>query len=389
MAINLSDTSTVAHAVFSEVQETLRSAIQTDVVVYAVDPRGLVGIFDQADAANQRLQRDFLSALSLDTEGRAIVGNSQISEGLEGVLRENGSYYVLGYVPEPPFGTDGSIQSSSKREMMPGAFRRVADIWRRRDPTLTTSRTTRFESALAGTFPVTDVPMRVTAAATALAPRDRAVIAITSEVGTGHDEGEWDLAIRAFTHEGRELGATSKTTGSLSTPDGAPRLIREQLELPAGIVSLRVGVLNSKSGARGSVYLPVEVPNLYQDRLIAGGISLGSIGNREAVADIERAFEPAVERTYNRDQLPYVRLPFFWPAKQGSSVEVFAELTDGAGHVVRRRDTITATSEGPRRRAAFSWDLSATTLAPGDYLLTVQGRLKGKTARQAVRISVK
>ena len=95
-------------------QDAIAAATRANVSFYSVDPRGLTGVDDAAEisslpqdpslglgmAALQqelRLSQDSLRTISDETGGFAAVNSNDYRTSFERIIRDNSSYYVLGY----------------------------------------------------------------------------------------------------------------------------------------------------------------------------------------------------------------------------------------------------------------------------------------------------
>lgn len=114
-------------AVDYEIRHLVDHANRAGVVIYALDPRGLVvGALSAADntsgmspqeagmlAADRRAAlretQDALRFIAGETGGFAVVDNNDLAGGLRRVLDDQRGYYLIGYQPEPgTFGVDTS-----------------------------------------------------------------------------------------------------------------------------------------------------------------------------------------------------------------------------------------------------------------------------------------
>ncbi len=101
-----------------EVRQFLAAAQRCNVNVYGIDPRGLMtpdfpsGVFSGTSSYIENPTRDagdFLSVISNNTGGFPILDANDAEPGIRQLFRENGSYYLLGYVPSNR-GTDGRLR---------------------------------------------------------------------------------------------------------------------------------------------------------------------------------------------------------------------------------------------------------------------------------------
>jgi VWFA-related protein len=93
-----------------DVIDIYRTANQSNVAVYPIDPRGL-GMGPSHGA------EDWLRVLADETGGRAIVNTNDLRGGLSRVLDDSGGYYLLGYVS--PHGDDGKFHTITVRTTRP------------------------------------------------------------------------------------------------------------------------------------------------------------------------------------------------------------------------------------------------------------------------------
>ena len=76
-------------------RETMRIATRNNVAIFPVDPAGLT-----TDLGAYELERlAALREVAEDTGGSAVVGTNNFAGGIERIVRENSTYYVLGYSP--------------------------------------------------------------------------------------------------------------------------------------------------------------------------------------------------------------------------------------------------------------------------------------------------
>ncbi len=103
----------------SQLRATVNTAIRSNVAFYPIDARGLSAIVPGGDAtqagaagnnlyngAGQRSlkenfnnQQETLATLALDTGGKALLDSNDLTEGMQQVQKDFGSYYILSYVP--------------------------------------------------------------------------------------------------------------------------------------------------------------------------------------------------------------------------------------------------------------------------------------------------
>jgi VWFA-related protein len=114
----------------SRMREVYRAANRNNTAVYSLDPRGLAAFeFDISDGAGGpigntedakmlRSTQETLRALSIETDGRAIVNRNTLLEGLTQMVRDSSVYYLLGYSTPNP--ADGKFHEIRVRVKRPG-----------------------------------------------------------------------------------------------------------------------------------------------------------------------------------------------------------------------------------------------------------------------------
>ncbi len=123
--------------IVSQMSELTRAAVRSNVVVYTIDPRGLVAgpdISDPVDmAAYQRhvsKTQDTLRVIAEQTGGRAIVNQNDFNAALQLIDAETSDYYIVGYY------STNTDQSKRRRKIEIRVARAGADVTHRTEYTL-------------------------------------------------------------------------------------------------------------------------------------------------------------------------------------------------------------------------------------------------------------
>ncbi len=110
-----------------ELQRVFDAANRSNTAIYAVDPRGLsTGEFDIQDNIGMRTSQDALRqtqntlrTLADETDGRAIVNRNDLAKGMQQLVRDSSSYYLIGYnSTQSP--SDGKFHEIRVRVKRPG-----------------------------------------------------------------------------------------------------------------------------------------------------------------------------------------------------------------------------------------------------------------------------
>ena len=282
-----------ASSIMDDAREAIAAAQRANVVVYAVDPRGLTQLGDEAIAIqslsedphidygtsrgfnNELLMaQESLMTLAQETGGLAIVRTNDLAGGLKRVERDTSKYYVLGYISDPAKSpgrfrkievkvTKPGLKVRARRGYVPADLKspgRLAEVKPGTSRALTAALTT--------AVPVSDVPFRVWAAPFK-GQANKASVALAVEIeGSAlkyRDENgrfleDLELSIVAADHDGKVRGSDRQTMNMKLKPEthrmmisgGGVRLL-SRIELPSARYQIRVGVHESNGGAVGSV----------------------------------------------------------------------------------------------------------------------------------------
>ena len=298
-------------------QEAIAAATRANVSIYAVDPRGLSGLDEAIELSSvpddptlglgvQSMQRelqisqDSLRTIADETGGFAAVNANDFSTGFERIIRENSSYYVLGYYSTNTK-RDGEFRSVSVRVKNPGLQVRARKGYvapKGRPPSGTPpppgiAASIAMREALDSPVPVTGLGITAFAApmAGATAPNAKASVLTVVEIDGSalkfKQEGgvfldNIELAIVAM-DEGGKIREGVKDTAELKLRPETHALIAKngvrmtrRLSLPAGRYQLRIGARESNGGLVGSVMYDLDVPDFTKGDLNMGGLLLTS-----------------------------------------------------------------------------------------------------------------
>jgi len=117
-----------------ELGELTRQANRSNVTMYTIDPRGLVGMGDideQVDPQQWnefvRKSQDSLRVIAEETGGLAVVNQNDFSKALKRIDAETSDYYVLGYYSKNPDPT------KRRRQVEVKLTRKNANAWFRKE----------------------------------------------------------------------------------------------------------------------------------------------------------------------------------------------------------------------------------------------------------------
>jgi VWFA-related protein len=400
--------------------DAFNASRQSNVPIYAIDPRGLLTIGGIEHVSGQRRQKDSLHVLAINTGGRAFVEQSSLPRAAEQIVVENGSFYMLGYYPDPLI-RDGKLHDIDVRVKRPGVRVRARQAYVAPGPL--PPKTTAALPAEAGSHerggdspggsPVAPeladdlgrgvtmfgVPLRGFAAPVARGERGRVKTVLTLEVsypsmGTAPVTDELRYGLLAVDHDARPLASSAKTLAfKAPRPGAATYVIHDAVELPPGPSTIRAAVASRALGKTGTLHLPVSVPKVHDDRLALTPLVLGLRGQGSPAQSVLAAwlpFEPTTARTFARSDVLRIFGRLFWRERDGKAVSVTTTLRQGDRVAHRQERALDGDSAPNRRReASLSTELPLEQLSPGAYTLDVEARLAGGTSvRRAVAFEI-
>ena len=286
-----------------DLHAAITAATRGNVSIYPMDPAGSCPARrDRIAAANPdntvpepsgttlgRMQD--LRALAETTGGFAIVNTNSFNDGFTRVVRENSSYYILGFSTTPQ--TDGRFHSVEIRVKRPGLQVRsrgyLAPL-RRKTPSITRASTLApaIVDALQSPIGVAGVPIRLFAAPYKGSDQ-QAKVAIAAEFGVealNLTERSGRLPARSPSRCGRRPPKESFSKASVtrhwrSSPEDirghqeAGRRVVTEMSLPPGRYQLRVAG-GPTVGTAGSVTYDLDIPSFTKEPLAMSGVALTS-----------------------------------------------------------------------------------------------------------------
>lgn len=394
-----------------------------NVNIYSVDPAGVGGmeaflqqrvrnarlagpLTTPADAMLQaRMHRDFLQTVAEGSGGRAIFGTNDLATGLNRIFDENSSYYLLGYQATRVPG-DRSVKRVGVRVNRTGVTARTRNAYfssrpkgaPASGPTLTPALT----GTLAGILPNPEVTLRATAAAYRI-PGGRAGLALATGVEQRviGDSGarvleQLDVLAAAFSPDGQARGTarqTARVALRAGLPDAAAYEILSRIDLAPGRYQLRLAAHSAMTGKTGSVYFDVDVPDFNRDPLQLADLIL-SVTPVTAAAPTDAAESlipviPTSRRAFapNEAVLGFTRI-YQGAGRQASAVGLTIRITDSAGRVITSSSQQVSGDTFVARQADCKFTVPVSTLAPGEYLLTVEVTQGTKPIVRHLRFSV-
>ena len=412
-----------------DLHKAVTAATRNNVAIYPIDPRGLtadggLGESETGVSADpgERVTasitgmeaRQSLRALAQATGGFAVVNTNSFESAWDRIVRENSSYYVLGFSSTNER-RDGRFRRLQVRVKRPGVQVRgrngyVAPLRNERPAPpqpVPANMSAGLAAALRSPLAVTGLPLRVFAAPYKGEGRE-ATVAIAVEV----DASKLNLEKQGEVYAGAlEVSFSSIDTRSkifpgqtfmskLSLkPDTYARALQGGLRvltgtrLAPGRYQLRVAASN-RSTASGSVIYDLTVPDFGKEPLTMSGVSLTSVVSAEALTVTSQ--NPLADAlpgpmTSTRDFAAGDTLGLYTEVYEGSgsnsphAVDLTAELRGEDGRVLVRRTEQRSSKEllGKSGGYGFAATLPLTDVAAGTYIIHVEAR-SNAGARPAV-----
>ena len=408
-----------AQEVRDEMQSAIAAATRGNVTFYGIDPRGLVGMSDEAidisslpndptlnlgfSALNDELRRsqDTLRVLSEETGGFAAVNRNDFRDTFGRIIQDNSGYYLLGYYSSDNR-RDGRFRRVQVRLTKPGltvrARRGYVAAKGKPPATETTNKATSaaLKEALDSPIPISGLGINVFAAPMkGAAPNGSIALTLeiegprlkfASESGQFHDDVEVsvlavdkDAKIRDGGRDVVQL-RLKPSTHEVVAHNGVR--ISRRLELPPGRYQLRVGVRDGGSGATGSVLYDVEVPDFAKESLTMSGLLLSSayasrIPTANPDPDLKDVLpgQPTAMRDFPRnDQLALFTEVYDNQTNVAHRVSIKTTVIADDGKVMHTAEDERKSEElqGAKGGYGYATTIDTKTLAPGRYVLRVE-----------------
>jgi VWFA-related protein len=423
-----------ATTVLQDTREAITAAARSNVSFFTIDPRGLHNMGDEIMEMTappedpsfrlnpeglqdeRRLSADSLRTLAEETGGFAAVESNDFQRPFERIVRENSSYYVLGYYP-PSDKRDGRFHRISVKVKRPGlkvtarkgyaAPKAKSEKPAMVDPSSGTSAALR--ELLNSPLQQPGLTLSVQAAAFAGAKDN---VSVTVEVvGRNLKFEQKDglflnnvevsmlpLEARGKAQQGQrsEVKLTLRPQTAQTLSATAIRLSK-RLSLPPGRYQLRVAARESGGGLTGSVFYDVEVPDFTKAKLGMSGVVLTA-----ATAQVTPTAEADAVLKGLLPGPPTTRREFYNIDTLAVYAEVYDNINSATPHTVDISTRVISES-GPEvfkaEDARSSKDLQASKgggygytaqvplkdLAPGRYVLRVEAKARLKDAETITR----
>ncbi|HZN10275.1 MAG TPA: VWA domain-containing protein [Blastocatellia bacterium] len=422
------------------------AATRAGVVIYSIDARGLLAAIPGGDASEPSgsggaeaaplrarfeqgaidAKRDGLNALARDTGGFPLFNGNDLSAGLQRVLDDNETYYVLAYEPETSY-RDGRFHKlevrvtgrpelkvrTRKGYLAPAdkAAEKVAEKPKEKSPEKAAKeaqavKESQLRAGLGSLFPLRGIPVELAAdfidaegagpVAVINARLDAADLNFT-RVNDRH-QAALDVVVVIFDEQGKAVNSVSERITLNLTPAVYERVLEQGLDyrklvkLKPGFYQARLAVREEGSTRLGSAAQWVEVSDLAKKQLTLSSVFL-TLGAR---ADPGAAPESQAGRPTRRfgraDQLDF--LVFAYNArvdKNAADLVVQSQVFSGSKLIYAAPlARMTPDGAGDPQRLGYAARLSLSAFDPGEYelRLMVIDRLAKTTAQRRANFTV-
>jgi VWFA-related protein len=412
-----------ATTIQEKMREVIAAATRSNVSIYSIDPRGLTSLADetinvsggfpadpqynlslQSFQDSLRLSQDSLRSLSEETGGFAAVNQNDFSGAFAKVVKDNSSYYVLGYYPknEKRDGRFRRIEVKLKRPGLEVRSRRGYTAPRGKPSTPKTSPNDQtsppVRELLDSPLPTNGIKLRAVAMPFKGSPPNASVAVVVEADGRSFNFAEKDgKLVNDFEVSTLAIDATGKIRGGDRSllnfalkPENRARFaetgvrIGTRLQLPPGRYQIRVAARESGSGRLGSLTYDLDVPNLTDGPLTISGIAITSgSGLRTTTAKPDEELKavlpgPAVAaRDFPRgDELAVFAEVYDNDVKSPHVVDITTRVVSEDGRDVFKTSEERQSSELQGKPGGYGHATRILTkdFAPGVYLLTVEAR---------------
>ncbi len=371
-------------------------AARHDVTLYAIDPRGLPTgeqssirtrflFTDERFSAAIRREKESLRTLAEETGGFALVDSNQFRQAFERVVREQSTYYLLGYRP-PRDEPDDRLHQIRIRVDRPDVNVRARRSYvHTRRPHEPDDVATRLSALLDSPLPQSGLPLELTGLPLRgeNAGQQPEVVAVRVQPppdGGGALAVDLVLTVVAADADGTVLARREVEVSLPAELRGAVAehglRVVSRLDLPEpGRVHLRAAVVDRLGGGVGSVHHEMDVPDFRSGSITMSGVALTSDTPVPTLATgpglpSALPFAPAARRFFDaRDTLAAFAEIYVQGSRRERRFNATCTIRDDAGEIVFR---------GPEERftadtaASYRASLPLGELGPGTYVLAVE-----------------
>jgi hypothetical protein len=434
-AINNREASTL----LDSMRKATATATRGNVSFYTIDPRGLGGLSDemmeiqpvfddpslgldpQGLQSDLRMSQDTLRALADETSGFAAVNTNDFSTAFARVVKDNSAYYVLGYYPAG-HAKDGRFHKLQVKVSRPDLKVRARSGYstpRGRPspaPTMGGRETPALLAEMLGSpLPRSGLPMAVQAAAfQGSGGRAHVMLGLqlagpsfkfTEQDGKARETLE--VSVAAMDAAGKITAMNQKVALDLKPEtrknvEAVGLRVITWMDLAPGRYQIRVAGRGVNSGAAGSVFSDLDVPEFAKEPLVLSSLVLTSatasrVPTTGALELLKDALPgpPTMARMFRAGDTLGLLADIYDADKTPHTLDIVTTLTASDGSVAFRtadeRSSAALKDAGPGAAILHTALIPLKDVAPGTYTLrvTATSRMgKKPTAERAIRVEV-
>lgn len=280
-----------------DVRRTAALLADSQVAIYPVDARGLLGATTDASAsgtgasgllmlgtefaqsvsnqgASLEASQSSMHDLAQETGGRVFINRNDIDHAVAAASSDGGTYYALGYYPEKKK-FDGSFHKLKVTLDRPGAQARYRRGYFALDPGKLSNKDK--ENELATTLRNEAQATQVLFDARVVPPAPAAMMRVpvqflvrtetftTEEAPGGGRQLNLDFFVAAFTRDGKPAANLGQTVSTAVTAEQFAQIQQQglllpmELTLPPGQYQLRLAVRDNRTGYLGTLTVPLDL----------------------------------------------------------------------------------------------------------------------------------
>ena len=354
-----------------ECRDLYERARNANVPIYALDPR-----------VNPETRDPTMAELAINTGGRHFLQQPNPLSAVEQIVLENGSFYTLGFYPEPML-RDGKYHKLDVTVKRPGLIVRSRERYLADTASPPASNPKRdMTKALGSGLDDPSLPIRAFVAPLAPALRGMTRTLVTLEMTypvpreSAKLQDELRIGILALSPDAKIKASFQRPvtfTGAWKPTASGTFVLNETIDLPSDALTVRAGITSSALARTGTAHVSIDVPDYRKRDLQLSPLVLGSARQPVDAAiglDIVRSlvpFQPTTARTFmNTDRLRVFALVY-----AGSTAESFAAELQLDGRPLFAQTLPARNPALGRREANLDTFVPLTGLAAGSHTLTV------------------
>ena len=377
------------------------------VPVYTVDPRGLPDCtavrsdckdFGSVILPNVKKQQFILRTIAENTGGLAFVNRANMVRGVEELIVDNSSFYLLAYESDP-LERDGAFKPVDVSVKRPGVRVRARRGYVAPSPA--TDARPALDEVLGAPLAADGLSLRAVAvpvASTARGVTTAVAVELTYPAALGSKvEDDVEIGLLAVNKDGDTKGSSRRAfrfSGTQANEKEITFAVGDTIDLPREPLMLRVAMASRALGRAGRVDVPVERVNPSRREIQIGGVLLGVAGTpRTAVfpSDAFKAvvgFQPTTVRAFDASDTLRILAPLF-PQAANTRARVTLTVRDERTGLVQG-EKVMAAAGNTARSGSSETEFPLRGLSQGSYLIEIVARsADGATARRAVSIVIK